>query len=203
MEAAVEEALARIDMRTHEGQHPRVGAVDVIPFVPLGETTMDECVALARAFGERIAARFDLPVYLYARAAQRPEREVLADIRTPAVRGPARADLDARLHARLWAGAPASHRRRGRRRCAAIPDRLQHQPREPRPGPGQGDRQARARANRWAAARSGTWAVPRRSELRPGVDEPARLLASRPCGECGRRSATRPPSAAWRCASRS
>jgi len=87
MEGAVEEALARIDMRTHEGQHPRVGAVDVIPFVPLGETTLDECVALARDFGARIAERFDLPVYLYARAAQRPQREVLADIRRPQFEG--------------------------------------------------------------------------------------------------------------------
>ncbi len=87
MEGAIEEALARIDMRVHEGQHPRVGAVDVIPFVPLGETTMDECVALARDFGARVAQRFDLPVYLYARAAQRQEREVLADIRRPQFEG--------------------------------------------------------------------------------------------------------------------
>lgn len=87
MEAAVEEALMRIDMRVHEGQHPRLGAVDVIPFVPLGETSIDECVALARDFGARIARRFDLPVYLYARAALRPEREVLADIRRPQFEG--------------------------------------------------------------------------------------------------------------------
>jgi len=87
MEGAVEEALARIDMRVHEGQHPRVGAVDVIPFVPLGETTLDECVAVARDFGARIASRFDLPVYLYARAARRPQREVLADIRRPQFEG--------------------------------------------------------------------------------------------------------------------
>ena len=58
-------------METHTGEHPRIGAVDVIPFVPLGDTTMDDCVELARAFGERIAARFDLPVYLYAQAARR------------------------------------------------------------------------------------------------------------------------------------
>ena len=87
MEGAVEVALALIDMRLHEGQHPRVGAVDVIPFVPLGETTMDECVAFARDFGARVAQRFDLPVYLYARAARRPEREVLADIRRPQFEG--------------------------------------------------------------------------------------------------------------------
>jgi glutamate formiminotransferase len=87
MEAAVGEALERIDMRLHEGQHPRIGAVDVIPFVPLGETTMDECVELARDFGRRVADRFDLPVYLYARAATTPGREVLADIRRPQYEG--------------------------------------------------------------------------------------------------------------------
>lgn len=87
MADALEEALSRIDMRKHEGQHPRVGAVDVIPFVPLGETTIDDCVALARDFAASIARRFDLPVYLYARAALRPEREVLADIRRPQFEG--------------------------------------------------------------------------------------------------------------------
>jgi glutamate formiminotransferase / 5-formyltetrahydrofolate cyclo-ligase len=85
--AAVAVALERIDMTAHSGQHPRLGAVDVVPFVPLGETTMDECVALARAFGERIADEHELPVYLYARAATRPERQVLADIRRPQFEG--------------------------------------------------------------------------------------------------------------------
>ena len=87
MEAAVAEAVERIDMNVHDGQHPRIGAVDVIPFVPLGETTIDECVELARSFGQRIAERFDLPVYLYARAATRTSREVLADIRRPQFEG--------------------------------------------------------------------------------------------------------------------
>jgi glutamate formiminotransferase len=87
MEAAVDEALGLIDMNVHEGQHPRIGAVDVIPFVPLGETTIEECIALARAFGKRIADRFELPVYLYARAAQRPDRVALADIRRPQYEG--------------------------------------------------------------------------------------------------------------------
>lgn len=87
MEAAVALAIQRIDMNAHEGQHPRIGAVDVIPFVPLGETTMDECVELARAFGKRIAERFDLPVFLYAKAATRPDRVVLADIRRPQYEG--------------------------------------------------------------------------------------------------------------------
>lgn len=87
VEAAVGVALERIDMREHQGRHPRLGAVDVIPFVPLGDTTMDECVALARASGARIAARHALPVYLYAAAATRPERRVLADIRRPQFEG--------------------------------------------------------------------------------------------------------------------
>jgi glutamate formiminotransferase / 5-formyltetrahydrofolate cyclo-ligase len=86
---AVSEALERlvagsiheIDMDVHEGEHPRIGAVDVIPFIPLGTTTIEDCIDLARSFGERIATRFDLPVYLYARAARRPDREKLADVR--------------------------------------------------------------------------------------------------------------------------
>ena len=87
MEAATAVALELIDMREHSGQHPRIGAVDVVPFVPIGDTSMQECVELARRFGARIAERFDLPVYLYAQAATRPEREVLADIRRPQFEG--------------------------------------------------------------------------------------------------------------------
>jgi glutamate formiminotransferase len=87
MERAVEIAIATIDMNAHEGEHPRVGAVDIVPFVPIGETTLDECVELARAFGKRIAERFDLPVFLYAAAATRSERVRLPDIRRPQVEG--------------------------------------------------------------------------------------------------------------------
>jgi len=87
--AAVSEALERlvaaaiheIDMEEHTGEHPRIGAVDVVPFVPLGDTTLDTCVELARAFGRRVAERYDLPVYLYAAAATRAERVKLADVR--------------------------------------------------------------------------------------------------------------------------
>jgi glutamate formiminotransferase len=81
LEKLIETAVHDIDMDVHEGEHPRIGAVDVIPFIPLGDTTIDACVDLARAFGKRIAARFEIPVYLYARAATRPEREKLADVR--------------------------------------------------------------------------------------------------------------------------
>lgn len=81
LERLVEAAIHDIDMDAHDGEHPRIGAVDVVPFIPLAATTMDDCVVLATAFGERIATRFDLPVYLYARAARRPDREKLADVR--------------------------------------------------------------------------------------------------------------------------
>ena len=77
----VEAAIHEINMEQHWGEHPRIGAVDVIPWVPLADTTMDETVELARAFGQRIAERFDLPVFLYAEAATRSERVKLADVR--------------------------------------------------------------------------------------------------------------------------
>ncbi len=79
--AAVGRALELIDMEQHVGAHPRIGAVDVIPFVPLGTTRIEECIDLARRFGEQIAQRFEIPVYLYGEAALRPERHRLADVR--------------------------------------------------------------------------------------------------------------------------
>ncbi len=74
-------------MRTQHGRHPRVGALDVVPFVPLGDTSMDVCIELARNFGSWLADRYALPVYLYARAASRPDRTALADIRRPGFEG--------------------------------------------------------------------------------------------------------------------
>jgi len=83
METAVGVAIERIDMNRHAGRHPRIGAVDVIPFVPLGDMTMEQCVTAAREFAARIADRYELPVYLYAHAARVSGREVLAAIRRP------------------------------------------------------------------------------------------------------------------------
>ncbi len=79
--AVTAEALARIDMNAHQGAHPRMGAVDVVPLVPLGEATMDDAVALARRIGARLAGDFALPVFLYEEAATRPERRSLPDVR--------------------------------------------------------------------------------------------------------------------------
>jgi glutamate formiminotransferase len=81
LERLVAAAIDTIDMERHWGEHPRIGAVDVIPIVPLGDTTMDSCVEIARLLGERIATRFEIPVYLYARAATRGDRTRLSDIR--------------------------------------------------------------------------------------------------------------------------
>jgi glutamate formiminotransferase/formiminotetrahydrofolate cyclodeaminase len=79
--AGIRAAHALIDLQTHHGAHPRIGATDVVPFVPLEGTTMAECVGLARAVGERVGRELAIPVYLYERAATRPDRENLADVR--------------------------------------------------------------------------------------------------------------------------
>ncbi|HEU4354139.1 MAG TPA: glutamate formimidoyltransferase [Actinomycetota bacterium] len=74
-------AVERIDMREHSGGHPRMGAADVIPFVPLRGISMDECVELARAFAKELAGTLGIPVYLFDRAALAPERANLAEVR--------------------------------------------------------------------------------------------------------------------------
>jgi glutamate formiminotransferase/formiminotetrahydrofolate cyclodeaminase len=78
---AVGTARDRIDLTAHRGQHPRMGAADVVPFVPLSGVTMDDCVALARRLGERLGKELGIPVFLYERAATRPDRVNLADVR--------------------------------------------------------------------------------------------------------------------------
>ena len=79
--AATRRAVERIDMRSHRGEHPRLGAVDVIPFVPISGVTMEECVAAAKDLGRQIWDALRVPVYFYAEAATRPERRRLPDIR--------------------------------------------------------------------------------------------------------------------------
>ena len=79
--ALVRGAVAAIDLRSHRGEHPRLGAVDVVPFVPLTGATMTDAVALARRVGAEVAQRFTVPVYLYEEAATTPRRRHLEDIR--------------------------------------------------------------------------------------------------------------------------
>jgi glutamate formiminotransferase len=74
-------AAELIDMNHHRGEHPRMGATDVVPFVPVRGVTMEDCVTLARQLGERVGTELDIPVYLYEAAATRPERSNLADVR--------------------------------------------------------------------------------------------------------------------------
>lgn len=78
---AVRKAAELIDMNKHSGVHPRIGATDVVPFVPLADATMDECVAIAWRLGKRVGAVLGIPVYLYANAAMRPERAQLETVR--------------------------------------------------------------------------------------------------------------------------
>ena len=96
--ALVERAVADIDLRTHRGEHPRLGAVDVVPFVPIEGVTMAECVALAKKVGAEIARRFDVPVFLYEDAATDPARKNLEDIRRGEFEG-----LAAKMRAPEWA----------------------------------------------------------------------------------------------------
>jgi glutamate formiminotransferase/formiminotetrahydrofolate cyclodeaminase len=79
--AGIREARDRIDLTTHTGEHPRMGAADVVPFIPLEGATMEDCIALARTLGERVGRELDIPVFLYERAAARPDRGNLADVR--------------------------------------------------------------------------------------------------------------------------
>jgi glutamate formiminotransferase len=79
--AGAADAVRLIDMFEHHGGHPRMGAVDVIPFMPVRGVSMEECVDLARTFGRELAESLGIPVYLYDRAALSPERASLADVR--------------------------------------------------------------------------------------------------------------------------
>ena len=158
-EAVVEGALAaarvarqRIDMRAHQGEHPRMGALDVCPFVPVSGVTMDDCVACAREFGRRAAEELGVPVFLYeARRARRAPPDACKQIRAGEYEG-----LAERIARPEWepdfgpaAFVPGVGRDRHRR--ARLPHRLQrqrpghqgagppHRPRRPRAGRGPGE----------------------------------------------------------------
>ena len=96
--ALFEAALPAIDLRVHSGEHPRLGAVDVVPFVPIEGVTMDDCVALAKETARSVAERFAVPVYLYEEASSNPLRKNLEDIRRGEFEG-----LAAKMAADGWA----------------------------------------------------------------------------------------------------
>lgn len=79
--AGARKAVELIDMNAHHGEHPRIGALDVCPFVPVAGVTMDDCVAIARTVGKRMADELGIPVYLYEAAATRPDRKDLPNVR--------------------------------------------------------------------------------------------------------------------------
>jgi glutamate formiminotransferase len=106
MLAAAEKAVELIDMEKHKGEHPRLGAIDVVPFVPISDMSMAETVELARSVGNELWERLRLPVYFYEEAAATPARKNLRRRRT--------------RH--------APHRRGGHRWRAAPPHRLQCEP---------------------------------------------------------------------------
>jgi glutamate formiminotransferase len=93
-----ENALPAIDLRHHEGAHPRLGAVDVVPFVPIEGVSMEDCVALAKRVGAAVAQRFGVPMYLYEEASADPARKNLEDIRRGGFEG-----LTAKMAAAGWA----------------------------------------------------------------------------------------------------
>ena len=96
--ALFERAIADIDLRVHKGEHPRMGAVDVVPFVPIEGVTMVECVELAKKVGATIADRFGIPVFLYEEASTNPLRKNLEDIRRGEFEG-----LAAKMATEGWA----------------------------------------------------------------------------------------------------
>ena len=79
--ALFEAALSRIDLRSHRGEHPRMGAVDVVPFIPIRGSSVEQCVALSREVGAEVARRFGVPVFLYEESASSEKRRNLADVR--------------------------------------------------------------------------------------------------------------------------
>jgi glutamate formiminotransferase / 5-formyltetrahydrofolate cyclo-ligase len=106
-----EQTLAVVDLTSHKGEHPRLGAVDVVPFVPIDGVTMNDCVALARETGKAVAERFGVPVYLYEEAASDPARRNLEDIRRGEFEG-----LAAKMATAGWApdfGPATPHPRAG------------------------------------------------------------------------------------------
>ena len=95
--SAIGAAIDVIDLRKHEGQHPRMGAVDVVPFIPIKNVTMDEAIEFSKEVAENVSRKYNLPVFLYEKSATRPERQNLADIRKGQFEG-----MDEKLRLPEW-----------------------------------------------------------------------------------------------------
>jgi len=123
-----------IDMRAHKGQHPRMGAVDVVPFIPVKNMSMKEAIELSRQVAQSAAQKFKLPIFLYEESATAVHRRNLADIRKGPVRGHAGETQAGRVETRFWTDRNASVRRSNRRRRAHGFGGLQREPRDLQPG---------------------------------------------------------------------
>ena len=101
LKAAVIEAIGKavelIDLTKHEGQHPRMGAVDVVPFIPIRNASMEDCIALSKEVGEEVSKLYNLPVFLYEKSASAPHRENLAAIRKGEFEG-----MEEKIHEPQW-----------------------------------------------------------------------------------------------------
>ncbi|HEY7410244.1 MAG TPA: glutamate formimidoyltransferase [Vicinamibacteria bacterium] len=104
--ALYEAVLPRVDLREHQGEHPRLGAVDVVPFIPIEDVTLAECAALAREVGRQVAERFSVPVFLYEEAASAPHRRNLEDVRRGQFEGLAEKLADPQWRPDFGPGAP-------------------------------------------------------------------------------------------------
>lgn len=94
---AIGKAVELIDLTKHEGQHPRMGAVDVVPFIPIRNASMEDCIALSKEVGEEVAKLYNLPVFLYEKSASAPHRENLAAIRKGEFEG-----MEEKIHEPQW-----------------------------------------------------------------------------------------------------
>ena len=152
----VGKAAELIDLTKHTGAHPRMGATDVVPFIPIEGVAIEDCVALAKKVGREIWERYRIPVYFYEAAAQRPERTNLENIRKGQFEG-LREEVPRNPDRAPDIGEPrlASDGRRNRRWRAKIPDRLQHQSEYAGPGNREENRQEHPFLERRLALREG------------------------------------------------
>ncbi len=179
---AIEEAVIRgvgkaaelIDLTRHQGAHPRMGASDVIPFIPIDGVTIEDCVAMARHVGAEIWKRFQIPVYLYEAAATTPERQNLENIRRGQFEG-IRDEIATNPARKPDFGEPRVHPTAGATVVGARKplDRLQHLPEYARRRHRQKDRQGGALFLRRPALRQGRGIPGARHG--PGFHEPDRL----------------------------
>ena len=170
----VGKAAELIDLNHHQGAHPRMGAADVVPFIPIDGVTIEDCVAMARHVGAEIWKRYQIPVYLYEAAAATPERQNLGEYSARAVRGHTGGDCDqsgAQAGFRRSAGASDGGGDGGR--GAQVFDRLQRFPQHARCRDCQEDCQGGALFERGIALCERCWIPGARAGA--GFDEPDRL----------------------------